>query len=131
MDSRNKLMDFLMGLNEEYESVRSQILTMEPMPAINKTFYLVEQVEKQKHITRSLNIGASTNGAEGSGLNANKQHHQQQQQQSYNQRKEKDPKKAKDDRKCDYCGYKGHIKSYFYKLHDYPNKVQAQKREIT
>lgn len=65
MDERNKLMEFLMELNEDYEAVRNQILNMDPMPVINKAFYMVEQVAKQKHISGSLNIGSSSTSAEG------------------------------------------------------------------
>ncbi|MCI48809.1 hypothetical protein A2U01_0070052, partial [Trifolium medium] len=32
----DKIIQFLIGLNEQYQSVRSQILLMEPLPAINK-----------------------------------------------------------------------------------------------
>ncbi|GKB73377.1 NSP-interacting kinase 1-like protein, partial [Tanacetum coccineum] len=51
IDSRSKLMHFLMKLNDEFESVRNQILSMDPLPNINKAYYIVQQVEKQKQVT--------------------------------------------------------------------------------
>ncbi|XP_062104341.1 uncharacterized protein LOC133815525 [Humulus lupulus] len=39
---------FLMGLNESYAQIRSNILMMEPLPPINKVFYLIIQEEKQR-----------------------------------------------------------------------------------
>ncbi|KAL0463172.1 UNVERIFIED_CONTAM: hypothetical protein Slati_0204800 [Sesamum latifolium] len=45
-DSR-QLMRFLIGLNNTYEHVRSQILLMEPRPHVQKAFSMVISVEKQ------------------------------------------------------------------------------------
>ncbi|PWA74960.1 hypothetical protein CTI12_AA247530 [Artemisia annua] len=45
-DSHLKLIQFLMKLNDEYESVRSQILSMDPLPNVNKAYYIVQQIEK-------------------------------------------------------------------------------------
>ncbi|GJV28575.1 retrovirus-related pol polyprotein from transposon TNT 1-94 [Tanacetum coccineum] len=50
-DSNSKLIQFLMKLNNEYESVRSQILAMDPLPTVNKAYYIVQQIEKQKQVT--------------------------------------------------------------------------------
>nr|GEV60494.1 hypothetical protein [Tanacetum cinerariifolium] len=50
-DSNLKLIQFLMKLNNEYESVRSQILAMDPLPTVNKAYYIVQQIEKQKQVT--------------------------------------------------------------------------------
>nr|GEV69731.1 hypothetical protein [Tanacetum cinerariifolium] len=46
-DSNFKLIQFLMKLNDEYESVRSQILAMDPLPTVNKAYYIVQQIKKQ------------------------------------------------------------------------------------
>ena len=43
-----KLIQFLMKLNDEIESVRSQILAMDSLPNVNKAYYIVQQIEKQK-----------------------------------------------------------------------------------
>nr|XP_043639702.1 uncharacterized protein LOC122610813 [Erigeron canadensis] len=51
IESRSRLMQFLMKLNDDYESVRNQILSMDPLPTINKAYYIVQQVEKQKQVT--------------------------------------------------------------------------------
>ncbi|PWA71475.1 hypothetical protein CTI12_AA280540 [Artemisia annua] len=48
IDSRSKLMQFLMRLNDDFEAVRNQVLSMDPLPNINKAYYIVQQVEKQK-----------------------------------------------------------------------------------
>ncbi|XP_074298955.1 uncharacterized protein LOC141629944 [Silene latifolia] len=38
-DNRHKLIDFLMGLDNKYETVRSQILACDPLPTINQAFF--------------------------------------------------------------------------------------------
>ncbi|KAL0416108.1 UNVERIFIED_CONTAM: hypothetical protein Slati_3442700 [Sesamum latifolium] len=39
---------FLMGLNDEYDNIRSQILVNEPLPSVNMAYSLVLRVEKQR-----------------------------------------------------------------------------------
>ncbi|GKB09392.1 uncharacterized mitochondrial protein-like protein [Tanacetum coccineum] len=55
-DSNSKLIQFLMKLNDECESVRSQVLAMDPLHSVNKAYYIVQQIEKQKQI--DILIGA-------------------------------------------------------------------------
>ena len=50
-DSNYKLIQFLMKLSNGYENVRSQILVMDPLPTVNKAYYIVQQIEKQKQVT--------------------------------------------------------------------------------
>ncbi|KAH1087864.1 hypothetical protein GYH30_019100 [Glycine max] len=49
-------MQFLMGLNESFSTIKGQILSMDPFPPITKVFALIVQEEKQKE------VGASTYG---------------------------------------------------------------------
>jgi len=44
-------MQFLVGLNEEYKTIRDSILMMKPLPNIDQVYSLILQEEKQ----RSLN----------------------------------------------------------------------------
>lgn len=37
----NRLMQFLMGLNDMYDSIIGQILLMEPLPSVNKAYSLI------------------------------------------------------------------------------------------
>ncbi|XP_042944479.1 uncharacterized protein LOC122278348 [Carya illinoinensis] len=45
------VMKFLMGLTDNFDNVRGQILMMDPLPSINKVFSLVIQEERQKLIS--------------------------------------------------------------------------------
>ncbi|XP_038683082.1 uncharacterized protein LOC119983488 [Tripterygium wilfordii] len=46
------LMLFLMGLNDSFSVIRSQILSMEPLPGINKAFSMIQHQERQQMITQ-------------------------------------------------------------------------------
>ena len=43
-------MQFLIGLNEEYNHSKDQIPMMDPLPSINKVYSLVLKIEKQRMV---------------------------------------------------------------------------------
>ncbi|KAL0352289.1 UNVERIFIED_CONTAM: Retrovirus-related Pol polyprotein from transposon RE2 [Sesamum calycinum] len=47
---QRELMQFLMGLKDEYDTVRSQILVNEPLPSFNVAYSMVLRVEKQRQV---------------------------------------------------------------------------------
>lgn len=102
-----------MGLNQEFDHVRSSILSVDVFPTVNKAFYLVQQVERQKQVIVSMSL-SSENGV---AVNANRQ-------QNFRDKKGKEDKK--DDRKCNFCHMKGHLKERCYKLHGYPADWRAR-----
>ncbi|KAM5574962.1 hypothetical protein ABKV19_014084 [Rosa sericea] len=50
-EERQKLMQFLMGLNESYSATRGQILLMQPLPSVKKAYSMISQEEKQRELT--------------------------------------------------------------------------------
>ncbi|KAG8646332.1 hypothetical protein MANES_10G147201v8 [Manihot esculenta] len=46
----DKLIQFLMGLNDSYDHIRNHILLLDPLPTINKAYSMVGRVEKQREI---------------------------------------------------------------------------------
>ncbi|KAL0309384.1 UNVERIFIED_CONTAM: hypothetical protein Sradi_5880700 [Sesamum radiatum] len=50
MTASNQLMQFLIGLNEKYDHIRSQILAMDPLSNVNKAFSMVLRVERQMEV---------------------------------------------------------------------------------
>ncbi|XP_077242607.1 uncharacterized protein LOC143883135 [Tasmannia lanceolata] len=46
-EHQQRLMQFLMGLNESYSSIRSQILIMDSLPSVNRAYNLLLQEERQ------------------------------------------------------------------------------------
>ncbi|XP_021597215.1 uncharacterized protein LOC110603688 [Manihot esculenta] len=55
LNNRNRLMQFLIGLNDAYGTVRDQILGMDPLPSVNKAYSMVLKFESQKDILGSIN----------------------------------------------------------------------------
>ena len=49
-DERNRVMQFLMGLNDSYAAARGQILLMQPLPSIRNIYSLISQEEKQRQL---------------------------------------------------------------------------------
>ena len=45
-----KVMHFLMGMNEEYNHSKDQILLMDYLPSVNKVYSLVLKIEKQRMV---------------------------------------------------------------------------------
>ncbi|KAL6348322.1 hypothetical protein AAG906_005622 [Vitis piasezkii] len=54
-DEKERVMQFLMGLNDSYAAIRGQILLMHPLPDTRRVYSLVLQQEKQVEV--SLNNG--------------------------------------------------------------------------
>ncbi|KAL0319242.1 UNVERIFIED_CONTAM: Retrovirus-related Pol polyprotein from transposon RE1 [Sesamum angustifolium] len=59
MNTSNQLMQFLMGLEESYDHIRSQVLLMDPLPTVGKAYSMLLRIEKQ----REVHIGSSQDGA--------------------------------------------------------------------
>ncbi|XP_069142903.1 uncharacterized protein [Solanum lycopersicum] len=53
--NRQKLYQFLMGLNDSYHQARSQILMMDPLPSINYAYAMIVGDESQKAVVSGVN----------------------------------------------------------------------------
>lgn len=49
-EEEQRLIQFLMGLNEQYSSVRGNFLMMKPLPSVTQVYSLLIQEEKQREI---------------------------------------------------------------------------------
>ncbi|XP_074287590.1 uncharacterized protein LOC141612699 [Silene latifolia] len=95
-----------MGLNGGYDTIRSQILSMDPLPSINKALGLFQKIERQKHITYAVNSLTEAS--------------------AYASYKHSDNKKtASDDttgyKYCDHCEKKGHTRETCFGLNRCPH----------
>lgn len=95
------ILTFLMGLNESYNPIRGQILTMDPTPSIQHVFSLVLQEEKQREVGLQNpvdpQIACAVQGSQS-----------------------KSGKKDKDRPICAHCGLLGHTKDKCFKIIGYP-----------
>ena len=96
------VMSFLMGLNETYNTVRGQILLMDPIPSLGKVFSLLLQDEKQRKVGKKNTIESSTLAVKTNGSAK-----------SFNKAKSVRPQ-------CTHYGFLGHVANKCYKLHGNP-----------
>ncbi|XP_065853897.1 uncharacterized protein [Euphorbia lathyris] len=83
---------FLKGLNDSFSTIRSQIMVMDPLPNINKTFSLIIQFERQNVVQDSALSENFVAFVQNNKLS----------------------------KKCAYCGFKNHTVDTCYKKHGYP-----------
>ena len=105
MDEKERVMQFLMGLNDSYAAVHSQILLMQPLPDTRRVYSLVLQQEKQVEV--SLNRGNMNHNAMLADQNTKKTQANQVQ-------------KQKAPLHCSYCDRDYHSIEKCYYLHGFP-----------
>ncbi|KAL5789565.1 hypothetical protein ACOSQ2_004453 [Xanthoceras sorbifolium] len=124
---QQKLMQFLMGLNDSYSGVRGQILLMNPLPSVRQAYSSVSQEEKQRLLT-------STHAADDSGAGPRRFDRPYGPPDFKSQEKSPDfsggGRRVDQDRKqtgfgrarphCTQCGELGHWIQTCYELHRYP-----------
>ncbi|XP_074310135.1 uncharacterized protein LOC141645851 [Silene latifolia] len=55
-ENNSKLIQFLMGLNHGFDTVRTQILSLDPLPTINRALGLLQKIEKRKQVVESVEV---------------------------------------------------------------------------
>lgn len=126
-EEADKIHHFLLGLNETFYTLRTQILSLDNLPSMNKVFGLVIQEEKQRSKFRESTSEKLSESA------------------FYAKKETKNPPKrtkgmyAKNDKKldkrfyCDNCKYYGHTRDKCYHLVGKPKfqKKNQSKKEKT
>ncbi|XP_074314573.1 uncharacterized protein LOC141649792 [Silene latifolia] len=57
-ETNSKLIHFLMGLNKGFDTVRTTVLSMEPLPPLNKALGLLQKIEKHREISEVATVNA-------------------------------------------------------------------------
>ncbi|KAF7836927.1 Cysteine-rich RLK (receptor-like protein kinase) 8 [Senna tora] len=104
-----RLLQFLMGLNQEYNIIRGQILNMSPLPNDDVAFNMVANVESERIVSMSY----TNTGTDASALLAK----------NYVPRSDDRKKESgrKNDKQCNYCNGNGHTRDTCFKLHGVPD----------
>lgn len=130
-----RLLEFLMGLNETYVAARGQILMQTPTPNLNKAFSIIMDHESQRNLAHISSDGLlprimesfalpSQKGGNGPIMSANFGHQSGgggggarggQYDNQYNPQK---PQRSVV--LCKVCGFRGHIKEQCFKVKGYP-----------
>lgn len=110
---QQRLFQFLMGLNESYSIVRSQILLLKPLPSVNQAYSLLIQEEGQRHNAEKVSLISESTALYSSASNQ--------------------PVQSKKwfPGTCDYCHIKSHKKETCYKLIGYPADFKFTKNKGT
>jgi len=108
---QQKLLQFLLGLNETYEQARSQILMLVPLPSVNQAYSMMIERESQRIIANSASTVANLEIA---ALMTTRQV----------------PNKFKRDwnAQCDHCKMTGHTKANCYRLIGYPPNFKFKEK---
>ncbi|XP_070038561.1 uncharacterized protein [Nicotiana tomentosiformis] len=138
---RQKLYQFLMGLNESYSLARSQILLMHTLPSVNQAYSMIMRDESQKSVAAIAgNLGTTTITSENfeptallSSRSGRTQNNNFQtsgpnvQSGNFYPNSYPRPKKGYGEF-CEYCRKKGHSKRNYYKIIDYPQGPKSKKK---
>lgn len=109
---KDNVFHFLMGLNDSYGNVKTQILLIEPLPSISKVYSLILQKEKRRQIGQGTEMVVEPTVLYVNNSNHGKRFHGNQGGKGGNSKKERPI--------CTYCGIVGHIADKCYKLLGYP-----------
>ncbi|KAJ0860963.1 putative transcription factor interactor and regulator CCHC(Zn) family [Helianthus annuus] len=106
-----KLMQFLMGLDDVYQPVRTNLLTREPLPSVKVAFSIVSREESHRNSSvntknQSVSFASKTN-------------------QSFEQRR-KEFKGPNPNFKCTHCNKLGHTVDRCYELVGYPSGLKKK-----
>lgn len=115
-------MQFLMGLNDSYNTVRGQILLMNPLPSVCKAYSLITQEEKQREIgsstTEYFSIAAAVRNTKSNNFSQNR-----------SRRHDANGNPLH----CSYCDRDYHTVETCHTLHGYPprHKLHRGDRKAT
>lgn len=147
-----RLLQFLMGLNESYSPPRSQILMMSPIPTLNKAYALLMDQECQRSLVNSNSINSGPGAIEGTVMYSNRNSNSYTGSSnfkggssgggfgnisgaglsgSYNSSGASSSSSSKNRRhllQCDHCGCRGHSKEQCYKIVGDPTDFKSKRK---
>lgn len=103
-------MQFLSGMNKEFDQVKVNILSSDPLPNVHKAYYILQQVEQQN----KLNNVTAVNDMSALQAQVLKTFPKP----AY-QTVKKDVKRQKSEIVCEHCKKKGHVIEQCFKLVEY------------
>lgn len=114
-----RMMQFLMGLNDVFEPIRQQILILNPLPSVSQAYSMVLQVEEQMQVSSQFSESIEQSALyTAQGRSVGKE--------SF---KRKLTKEEKLRLKCDHCGRTGHLKKDCFEIIGVPDWYKKIKDE--
>lgn len=118
----NHVMQFLMGLNDSYNVMVSNILLLDPLPTFNKTYSIISRVERRK-----FDVVTGLNSTEVSALAVKTTEQQRNNTNIRNGNRKKDFGK-KEEIVCSHCNKIGLLEEACFKKHVYPDWFKEIKK---
>ncbi|KAL0404363.1 UNVERIFIED_CONTAM: hypothetical protein Sradi_2077100 [Sesamum radiatum] len=107
---QDRLMQFLMGLNDSFDHIRGQILMVEPLPDVAKAYSMVLREERQREVSTTFSSSVPTMAMQVQGFqNGNGTRGQW-------KRRTAQEKKGQ---LCTHRGKTGHLKKSYFEIHGY------------
>ncbi|XP_070035044.1 uncharacterized protein [Nicotiana tomentosiformis] len=126
-DDENKLHQFLMGLNESYVGVRSDLLMMQPPPSLDTAYNILLQDERQRQVSSSSHF--RTDSASFNDHLTNKFAGTPAPSKQFTQRVNFEYNNS--NLVCRYCKKPGNLVKKCYKLHGFPPGFKFTKSKRT
>lgn len=112
-DDENKIYQFLMGLNETYLGVRSNLLMMQHFPSLDSVYNIVLNDEKQRQVKSISHMSPAHTDRPPAGSNQGKLS-------GFNFRPKVNFEQNRGNLFCRYCKKSGHLIDKCFKLHGFP-----------
>ncbi|XP_076881135.1 uncharacterized protein LOC143529176 [Bidens hawaiensis] len=125
---KEKLYEYLLGLDNEFSTIRTQILAMKPTPTLGEAFRLVSDDEQQRAVSMGKRTSVDsatfqTHVKKGGSASTQKLH-------TGRNKEKEDVKTLKEvNEHCTFCDKDGHKLEGFFKLVGYPEWWPRKKRE--
>nr|XP_043611991.1 uncharacterized protein LOC122583676 [Erigeron canadensis] len=123
--SDQKLFQFLSGLDQKFESVKKEILRLDPLPAAEAAYATIRKEAAHQQILGATTTTAAVEGAQGiaTGLMVKEENGFEFATKRFNRSSDKQKSVIQDDKShltCDECGLKRHTKDQCFRLVGYP-----------
>ncbi|CAM8999360.1 unnamed protein product [Rhodiola kirilowii] len=134
----DRVIKFLMGLNDCYASVRTHVFALTEVPKFSTVYGLALQEESSRHIRKASSVEASALYGQSSQGNANHAVQGTQANQTYGNQNYNNQMRGRDANRggfnksrprifCTHCQMSGHLKENCYKLIGYPQNPKVNK----
>ncbi|XP_072066650.1 uncharacterized protein [Arachis hypogaea] len=115
----SQVVRFLRGLSDQFATVRSQLIMMNPMPKLESVFASILQQERQLNMLETLDSNALMVNARSSNANLRSEVN------NGNMRgRGGRGRGGRGQKQCTYCGKLGHLIDVCYKKHGYPPNLK-------
>lgn len=121
-ECEDKTMQFLMGLSETFDSIKDQVLLMDPLPNVSKVFSMIHRAESQRRSKITMGI-TSENSAMAVRVNSKSNDHNNHGGRRNFQRRDKTGLK------CSHCNRAGHMREECFLLNGFPDCYQNLKNQ--